>query len=259
MKTKLMIKKLKVGISNNNYYLSHKQNNYFIKKRAEHQITTTFNQENIYLNLKNYPNSLKPIFINKNQNLLIYKYLTLKTINMQNIDNYIINIATKLKNFHLNQPLSQENFNVQTLFNKWKVNNPLYSLDNFYYLLDDLYKYPLNTFCHNDLILDNIIYYQNQIQFIDFEYAANNYYMFDIVSFICENNLENTSLANTFILHYLGHYPDINFIREFEYFKKISHLLWIQWSNYKYHHTKHIIFQEIAKDKYQRLIKDSNF
>ena len=254
MKTKLMINKLKVGISNNNYLLLYKQNNYFLKKRDNHQITTTFDQKSIYNNLKNYPDSLKPIFINQNQNLIIYKYLQLQTINIQNINNYIINIATKLKNFHLNQPLSANNFDIRDLFNKWQINQPLYSLNDFYYLFDDLNKYPLNSFCHNDLILDNIIYYQNQIQFIDFEYAANNYYMFDIVSFICENNLENSELANTFIFHYLGINPDKNFMKEFEYFKKISHLLWIQWANYKYHYTNQQIFKEIADDKYQRLI-----
>lgn len=258
MKTQLMIKKLKVGISNNNYQLLYKNQKLFIKLRKNHQISTTFDQKFIYNNLKNYPKSLKPLYISNNEKLIIYKYLDLNVIDKLNLEQYIINIAIKLKNFHLNQPLSQENFDIKNLFEKWQVNNPLYNLSEYTYLLEKLSDFPLNTFCHNDLILDNILYYNNQIEFIDFEYAANNYYMFDIVSFLCENNLENTYLANIFILHYLGHIPSDNFKEEFNFFKKISHLLWIQWANYKYHYTHNHIFKEIADDKYNRLVKDSN-
>lgn len=253
MKTQLMIKKLKVGISNNNYQLIYRNKKLFIKVRKNHQISTTFKQKNIYENLKNYPLSLKPIYIGKKEKLMVYKYLNLTVINKTNLEKYITNIAIKLKSFHLNQPLSQETFNIQNLFEKWQVNDPLYNLNDYTYLLNELKNYPFNTFCHNDLIFDNIIYYHKQIEFIDFEYAANNYYMFDLVSFICENNLENTYLADLFIIHYLGHYPDLHFKQEFEFFQKISHLLWIQWANYKYHYTNNSIFKEIADEKYQKL------
>ena len=45
------------------------------------------------------------------------------------------------------------------------------------------------VFCHNDLLLKNIIYYQKPgpgVTFIDFEYADFNYQAFDIANHFCE-------------------------------------------------------------------------
>lgn len=45
------------------------------------------------------------------------------------------------------------------------------------------------VFCHNDLLLKNIIYYERPIQgvtFIDFEYADFNYQAYDIANHFCE-------------------------------------------------------------------------
>ena len=43
-------------------------------------------------------------------------------------------------------------------------------------------------FCHNDLLLANILYDkdQNVIAFIDFEYAGPNYQAYDIANHFCE-------------------------------------------------------------------------
>ena len=44
------------------------------------------------------------------------------------------------------------------------------------------------VFCHNDLLLANIIFDENKhsIQFIDMEYAAPNYQLYDIANHFCE-------------------------------------------------------------------------
>jgi len=52
-------------------------------------------------------------------------------------------------------------------------------------------------FCHNDLLLANILYDQEKhsIHFIDFEYAGLNYLAYDIANHFCEfagNNYENS-------------------------------------------------------------------
>lgn len=36
------------------------------------------------------------------------------------------------------------------------------------------------VFCHNDLLLANVIYQPGSVSFIDYEYAACNYQAFDI-------------------------------------------------------------------------------
>lgn len=44
------------------------------------------------------------------------------------------------------------------------------------------------VFCHNDLLLKNIVYNekQNKVTFIDFEYSNYNYQAFDIANHFCE-------------------------------------------------------------------------
>jgi ethanolamine kinase len=44
------------------------------------------------------------------------------------------------------------------------------------------------VFCHNDLLLKNIIYNEDnqKVSFIDFEYVAYNYQAFDIANHFCE-------------------------------------------------------------------------
>lgn len=44
------------------------------------------------------------------------------------------------------------------------------------------------VFCHNDLLLKNIIvnFYENKVTFIDFEYSDYNYQAFDIANHFCE-------------------------------------------------------------------------
>ena len=42
------------------------------------------------------------------------------------------------------------------------------------------------VFCHNDLLLANIIHYQGNVTFIDYEYAGCNYQGFDIGNHFAE-------------------------------------------------------------------------
>lgn len=42
------------------------------------------------------------------------------------------------------------------------------------------------VFCHNDLLLANVIYCGNTVSFIDYEYAGYNYQAFDIANHFIE-------------------------------------------------------------------------
>ena len=51
-------------------------------------------------------------------------------------------------------------------------------------------KYPL-VYAHNDLVKGNLLFKDEQLIVLDFEYAGLNISLFDIASFISENNLSN--------------------------------------------------------------------
>lgn len=70
-------------------------------------------------------------------------------------------------------------------------------------LLHQLAAFQANIgFCHNDLVLENMLQYQGRVKLIDFEYAGNNDVFFDLASISSSLMLsvkEKTQLLTTYI------------------------------------------------------------
>lgn len=110
------------------------------------------------------------------------------------------------------------------------------------------------VFCHNDLLMKNIIYDElsDQLFFIDFEYSAFNFQSFDIANHFCEyagqdpfehELYPSKEYQYEWIGHYLRFYDEfrnvkaeINDERIEQLYKQISksslasHLIWGSWS-----------------------------
>jgi len=104
-------------------------------------------------------------------------------------------------------------------------------------------------FCHNDLLLANILYDQEKhsIHFIDFEYAGPNYLAYDIANHFCEfagvDNVDHTlypdeSFRRKWISIYLETYTDAavdneeleQLLEHVEMFSIASHFFWGVWA-----------------------------
>lgn len=80
------------------------------------------------------------------------------------------------------------------------------------------------VFCHNDLLLKNIIYHKDPVlgpgvTFIDFEYAAYNFQAFDIANHFCEfagievydpSLFPDLDFQKTWLKHYLQAWKELN-------------------------------------------------
>jgi thiamine kinase-like enzyme len=64
-------------------------------------------------------------------------------------------------------------------------------------------KYP-KVLCHNDVLLANFIKSSSNSYLIDYEYAGKNIALFDIVSFLFENNIEGEEKQKQFIKQYFN-------------------------------------------------------
>ncbi|XP_030762484.1 ethanolamine kinase isoform X1 [Sitophilus oryzae] len=115
------------------------------------------------------------------------------------------------------------------------------------------------VFCHNDLLLGNVIYTEseNDVTFIDYEYAAFNYQPFDIANHFAEFagiDLDNTDYKNNFpskefqkewievyLQEFFGIEPNENEIEELYVkvtkFVLVSHMLWGVWGLIQAEHS----------------------
>lgn len=103
-------------------------------------------------------------------------------------------------------------------------------------------KYP-KCFSHNDLVKGNILFKDDKAYLLDYEYSGNNIELFDIASFLSENNYcfdePIKYLAKKF------NYP----VEEIHLMMQLENVLWYYWAKHSYQSNKKEIFLEIAKDK----------
>uniref|UniRef100_A0A915EC30 ethanolamine kinase n=1 Tax=Ditylenchus dipsaci TaxID=166011 RepID=A0A915EC30_9BILA len=107
------------------------------------------------------------------------------------------------------------------------------------------------VFCHNDLLVFNILYDpdKDQIHFIDYEYAAYNFQLFDIANHFCEyagvvnpdyNLCPSQSEKREFLQKYLRHFNSHDssdtdqslddLLAVIPLFEAASHLFWCLWA-----------------------------
>lgn len=112
------------------------------------------------------------------------------------------------------------------------------------------------VFCHNDLAPQNIIYDENELRFIDFEYSSYNHRGYDIGNFFCEfvgnecdwSRLPSKQERYEFYKHYLDT-TDIRALDQLEkevvFFLPLSNLLWCLWG-YIQHKLSHVEFDYVS-------------
>ena len=88
-----------------------------------------------------------------------------------------------------------------------------------------------------------MLFVDNKLYLLDFEYAGNNIELFDIASFISENNIEDIELIDYFISQFNVDKKDVITMIDF------ANILWYYWAQYNFTLTKKSIFKEIAIDK----------
>lgn len=135
---------------------------------------------------------------------------------------------------------------------------PLHTFDtsSLFIQIQQLYqRYPL-VLCHNDLVPGNILCAENVLYLIDYEYAGLNIFLFDIASFLNENNLSyDHPLVDHFLTSYYQHSLTPEELADIRSMDKIQCFLWHAWANRQWEKTNEIIYREIADLKYQRYLQ----
>ncbi|KJH44282.1 Choline/ethanolamine kinase [Dictyocaulus viviparus] len=134
------------------------------------------------------------------------------------------------------------------------------------------------TFCHNDLLVHNILFdpISEQVRFLDYEYADYNYAIFDLANHFCEyagvenpdySRCPNERYRREFLRMYLeerfGKVDDnrLNQLTErCVLFQALAHLLWSSWSIVQSQNSTldfdYISYARLRYDQYLKLMKE---
>lgn len=269
----------------NKIYLAHFENNqkYIIRECGNH--TENFIDRNLELRIINElkPYNISRIILKQFEGGYIESYVEGRPLNLQDFKQENINkiIGRRLNELHSINILNDLPKN-PTLWSKidlwYEQCGRLYNNDES---LKEMIEYigqeikiqkekqkkiysPI-IFCHNDLTAANMIYQnENDIKFIDFEYASYNYRGFDIANLFCEHTgnhckwelFPTNREQRLFYEHYIKYslIPiDINTLeKEVSFYIPISFLFWSIWGLLQNKHSDvDFYFLEYAK---QRLI-----
>lgn len=110
--------------------------------------------------------------------------------------------------------------------------------------------------CHNDIVKGNLLFTKEKLFLIDYEYAAMNSPMFDLVSFISENDIEDKESINYFLETYYQKVINDEIMQKFMTFYCFLDLLWGMWALAKYQESSEQIYYDIYLTKINRLDKN---
>lgn len=108
-----------------------------------------------------------------------------------------------------------------------------------------------SVFGHNDLVRGNLLFKDDKLYIIDYEYAGGNHPLFDLASFITENDIDDPILIDAFLAEYYGEDPIPR--ADFTIFCRFLDYLWFYWAQGMYKKTGQSIYKTIAHIKQKRI------
>lgn len=247
------IEENKLGVSNSNYLINKK---YFIRIKKSKSEFYNRNREYKILNKISKLNiSDKLIKLDKNGNKISYYINDAEILNPINKEK-VIKSALILKKLHNSNIKINNNFNALKRYLTYKNNTKNANFKHEKIVIKkikNIYKkYPL-ILCHNDVVDNNFLFTKTKTFLIDYEFASNNVFLFDLASFISENTLEYSPYKKTFLDAYKLPKKYINDLKYMIYF---TNLLWYYWAKNMYKISKKRIYKIIEKDKLNKIEKN---
>ncbi|MFV0382072.1 MAG: phosphotransferase [Breznakia sp.] len=246
---------LQKGISNKNYILSVHDEQYIVRVPFKDRVNTlSYVQEETIINLVK-DLDVPTVYFDNVTGIKITKYIP-QVYEYQEcpFEDKIERVASLLKKLHSRKSVGVSFDPIAQLhYYQSHTKKPLYNLDAYAFIIDDI-KHLQNpqTLCHNDIVDGNILFSDHGDYLIDYEYAADNDPLFDVMSFLSENNITNPDLRMRF---YQAYFDSINdtILFQLTLWEGFHNLLWCYWAMMLYEKRSLPIYKQIADDKYQAL------
>lgn len=166
-------------------------------------------------------------------------------------------VAALMKRFHHLNKTIQEEFDPLSRLQEYQqhVSSPFLDLTPFSYIESSIsHLSNPKVLCHNDWVDGNLLFANDRVYLIDYEYAADNDPLFDVMSFLTENNIHDPALRNRFYAVYFDELtPEI--LQQLSLWEAFHNYLWCYWAMMMYESRQEEVYRKIAKEKYQALCK----
>lgn len=251
------LEKYQKGLSNNNYLLEVRNQKYIVRIPYEAS-AALFNRNHEAKVMKLCEDlDLEVIYFNNENGIKITKFLSDVVDYDECLDIDKTQRAAKLiKTLH-QKPVPDFTFNPIDKLNAYrnKVTKPILDLTPYETIITQIQALdePL-VLCHNDLVAGNLLFSDKRDYLIDYEYAAANSPLFDVMSFISENNI-NEKQRQCFYETYFDHIDD-ELLNKLNNWENFHNLLWCNWAMMMYEQLNSPIYQEIASAKYHALVNN---
>ena len=260
-KEPLSIQYLDQGLTNNNYLLVFKDEKHVLRlpKLKNANLFDYPLEKSILEKVKTLNIDVPLLYYNAENGIKLTEFI-------EGADHYerqyLVEATHLIKQLHTNKLTAGKHYDIVYMFNKYKQydDQPLFDTSFAYHYLDDVKELSKQqqVLCHNDLVEGNFLFTKDHSYLIDYEYAMDNHPYFDIMSFITENDIQNTEDRELIYKTYFGEEISDQIRSELKTFEIAHHVLWGEWASFMFHQYKEKIYYDIAKLKYTRLIEALN-
>lgn len=162
--------------------------------------------------------------------------------------------ATLLKKLHAKPCVDFSFHPIETMYTYAnKIKEPLFDLSTYLKIIDTVKSLSTTqVLCHNDVVAGNLLFGEDRDYLIDYEYAATNDPLFDVMSFISENQITDPTLRQRFYNTYFDNYNETT-LYKLNVWEAFHNILWCYWAMMMFETRQESIYQKIATDKYQAL------
>lgn len=268
MKTKLNINALltlipdkatyiTTGLTNDNYIVSSEDSKYVVRIPKPHNSHLfDYHLESLIIDkIQELELDVPTLFYDKETGIKISQYIDGAA--QFKIDDYQ-KVPALLKKLHNANLQCGKRYDIQAEYQKYTkdIKEPLFDLEPFTHYISDTYNLSSNwRLCHNDLVPGNLLFTSKRSYLIDYEYACDNDPVFDVMSFITENNINDKSIRQDIYNLYFEKPLSKELTHKLHVFECALDTLWCAWAMRMYELESQDVFKKIAIDKYLNLLR----
>ncbi|HAH92966.1 MAG TPA: phosphotransferase [Dielma fastidiosa] len=247
------------GLTNHNYYAETKNQAYIVRvPRADNEQVVSRSHETAALRaIQNLDFDVPTIYYDEKSGIKITEFIPdCQEYEPCTAQDKIEQVGRLLRKFHqadLHCPYAFDPYE-RYLQYKAHVQKPIYDLTCYEARMREIASQNQHqVLCHNDLVSGNLLFSKDRLYLIDYEYAAMNDPLFDVISFLSENQIFDEELRQRFYLAYFNAAPDILLLNQLKEWEIFEDVLWCTWAMMMAESRLEQVYLDIAKDKYQAL------
>lgn len=245
------------GLTNDNYIVKHDNKAYVVRlTRKENRHLFNYDLESRIIDMVAPLNLDVPtLFYDRETGVKITEYIeNAKPFELDSL----VRATNLIRTLHNAKLECGTRFDLVGVFESFKkdLENPIFDLEPFIHYIHDAKSISRNwTLCHNDIVKGNLLFTSDQSFLIDYEYACDNDPLFDIMSFITENDIQDKNDRMLIYETYFGSKLNQETMERLFTFECAHHVLWCTWAMRMMQVDGRSIYKDIAVLKYQRLLK----